>query len=74
MNSEIARTILVPLFIILFFLVGRALFLKLRRWRKRRMIERGITDLANHIHGTGIYRRRNLRAFHTSRFVKKHDP
>jgi hypothetical protein len=33
------------------FLVGRAAFVWFKRWRKRRMMERGIFDLANRIRG-----------------------
>jgi len=51
MDSEMTRTIFVPICIIAIFLVGRAAFVRFKRWRKRRMMERGIFDLANRVRG-----------------------
>jgi CHASE1-domain containing sensor protein len=45
MYREILLTILIPLFLILVSLVAATVIMKLKRWRKRRMMERGITDL-----------------------------
>ena len=78
MNSEIARTILVPLCIILFF-CGQGFISEAQAVAETtrapalhgRMIERGGIDLADHIRGTGIHLRRNFRKLNTSRFSKK---
>ena len=53
MDKEIARTILVPFCTIAIFLIARIVFLELKQWQKRRMMERGITNLANRIRGAG---------------------
>jgi hypothetical protein len=53
MDSEMTRTIFVPICTIAVFLVGWAAIVRFKRWRKRRMMERGIFDLANRVRGAG---------------------
>jgi hypothetical protein len=49
MYREIALTVLVPLCIVVVSLLAMAIFTKLKHWRKRRTIERGIADLVRRV-------------------------
>jgi hypothetical protein len=51
MDSEMIRTIFVPICIIAIFFVAREVFFRFKQWRKRLMMERGIFDLANRVRG-----------------------
>lgn len=49
MYREIALTVLVPLCIVVVSLLAMAIFAKLKQWRKRRTMERGIADLVRRV-------------------------
>jgi len=49
MYREIALTVVIPLFVVAISLFAMAIIVKLKRWRKRRMMERGITDLVSRV-------------------------
>ncbi len=49
MYREIALTVLVPLCIVVVSLLAMAIFTKLKHWRKRRTMERGIADLVRRV-------------------------
>jgi hypothetical protein len=49
MYREIALTVFIPLCLVVLFLLAMAIFLKLKQWRKRRMMERGINDLVHRV-------------------------
>jgi hypothetical protein len=51
MDREIALTVFIPLCIVAISLLARAIIMKLKQWRKRRMMERGITDLVSRVRG-----------------------
>lgn len=51
MDAKIANIILVPVCIIAIFFVVRFLLLRLKKWRTRRVIERGIIDLVYRVRG-----------------------
>ena len=49
MPREIALTLIIPLCIVIVVLIAMALMAKLQRWRKKRTMERGITDLVRRV-------------------------
>jgi hypothetical protein len=49
MATEIIRTIVVPLCIVVVFLFAMFMKTKIKQWRKRRLIERGIKDIVSHV-------------------------
>lgn len=49
MSKEVALTLIVPSVIVTLGLLGLALINKIRRWQKRRTIERGVRDLVQHV-------------------------
>jgi hypothetical protein len=51
MDSEIALTVFIPLCIVAISLLAMTIIVKLKQWRKRRMMERGITDLVSRVRG-----------------------
>ena len=51
MDREIVLTVFIPLCIVAISLLVMAIIMKLKQWRKRRMMERGITDLVSRVRG-----------------------
>jgi len=49
MSREIAFTILIPLCIVSVSLLALAIMNKLKQWRKKRTMERGITDFVRQV-------------------------
>ena len=49
MSREIVLTLIIPLFIVCLWFISLVAIVKLKHWRKRRMIERGITDLVSRV-------------------------
>ena len=50
MSREIALTILIPLFILSLSFFAMSVVTKFKRWRKRRTIERGVSDFVHQVH------------------------
>jgi hypothetical protein len=49
MPREIALTLIIPLCIVVATLLVMALLTRFKRWRKKRTMERGITDLVRRV-------------------------
>ena len=50
MSRETALTILIPLFILSLSFFAMSVVTKFKRWRKRRTMERGVTDFMHQVH------------------------